>query len=169
MSPAVNAYAGIGSRQTPDHVLELMYYIAQKLGKMNVALRSGGAPGADYAFEAGCNAVNGPKEIFYAKDVTNAALGLAARFHPAWGACKSYYVKSLHARNCFQILGRELIHPCQAVICWTPDACISHSTRCKETGGTGTAISIAEHCFIPVHNLAIESHFIHWKKFVEEG
>ena len=46
-------YAGIGSRETPDHVLETMASAAQYLGKEGFTLRSGGAKGADTAFDQG--------------------------------------------------------------------------------------------------------------------
>lgn len=165
--PFANAYAGIGSRKTPDSILEVMYYIAQKLAQQGVILRSGGAIGADYAFEAGCNSVKGLKEIFHPNDIDNAALGLAARFHPAFNSC-SYYVKCLHGRNCYQIMGRDLKTIGNAVICWTPDGCISHNTRSKETGGTGTAISLAESVYVPIYNLALPEHLEIWKEFVKE-
>jgi predicted Rossmann fold nucleotide-binding protein DprA/Smf involved in DNA uptake len=46
-------YAGIGSRRTPSEILELMKEIGSKLEIEGWLLRSGGAPGADQAFEAG--------------------------------------------------------------------------------------------------------------------
>ena len=46
-------YAGVGGRETPAHVLNLMTRIAQGLAKVGGILRSGGARGADTAFEAG--------------------------------------------------------------------------------------------------------------------
>jgi len=46
-------YAGIGSRSTPAEVLGKMTSIAGKLCDLGYVLRSGGAPGADTAFEAG--------------------------------------------------------------------------------------------------------------------
>lgn len=46
-------YAGIGSRQTPDDILELMHRIGSTLAINGFTLRSGGAVGADTAFEQG--------------------------------------------------------------------------------------------------------------------
>ena len=61
-------YAGIGSRETPEGVLLKMEKIAFYLAhRYDATLRSGGAIGADIAFEAGCDSANGKKEIFYAK------------------------------------------------------------------------------------------------------
>ena len=47
------SYAGIGSRKTPPHVLAAMTQIAEALAERGYILRSGGAGGADSAFEKG--------------------------------------------------------------------------------------------------------------------
>lgn len=46
-------YAGIGSRKTPEPILEIMYYLARCLAHDNVCLVSGGADGADSALAEG--------------------------------------------------------------------------------------------------------------------
>ena len=46
-------YAGIGSRKTPPEILEAMTRIAAELERRDWILRSGGADGADLAFESG--------------------------------------------------------------------------------------------------------------------
>ena len=58
------AYAGIGSRETPAHVLEIMATVANEMATRGWTLRSRRADGADSAFEAGARSVNGPMEIF---------------------------------------------------------------------------------------------------------
>lgn len=134
------AYAGIGSRQTPPDVMHQMGTIAAWLASLGFTLRSGGAGGADTAFEI----QSLKKEIFRPHHTTPAALELAARFHPAWDRC-SDYAKRLHARNGFQVLGTDLVSPSAFVVCWTKDG--------KASGGTGQAIRIANHFGIPVFNL----------------
>ncbi|NYZ25158.1 hypothetical protein HND93_36125, partial [Azospirillum sp. ROY-1-1-2] len=57
-------YAGIGSRETPPAVLEVMAAVGERLAQLGWVLRSGGAVGADQAFERGCDRVGGRKEIF---------------------------------------------------------------------------------------------------------
>lgn len=139
-------YAGIGSRETPDHILDLMNSLAIELQSRGFTLRSGGAAGADTAFERGAGI---RKEIYRPEDASSAALSLAERFHPNWSRC-SYQAKLLHARNGYQVLGRDLNSPVRGVICWTKDG--------KASGGTGQAIRIAEYHRIPVFNLrAIEA------------
>jgi hypothetical protein len=146
-------YAGIGSRNTPVEIQKLMTKIAIFLSKKGYTLRSGGAKGADTAFEKGAEF----KEIFYANDADNASMIVAQTYHPAWNSC-SEYAKKLHARNAFQILGKPVfLKPVDFVICWTPDGCETHQTRKYETGGTGTAISIADANDIRVYNLANDS------------
>ncbi len=143
-------YAGIGSRNTPKETLHMMTNIATWLEKKGFILRSGGAKGADTAFEKGCST---NKEIFLANHATSQAELLVKRYHPNWNAC-SDYAKKLHARNAFQILGATLDDPVEFVICYTPDGCERHEHRTIETGGTGTAISLASNYNIPIYNLA---------------
>lgn len=151
-------YTGVGSRKTPSRILQLMTAIAQKMARYNYILRSGGAIGADSAFEAGAGI---RKAIFYAQDSTHEAEVLASQFHPAWNKC-SDFAKRLHGRNSFQVLGADLSTPSQYCICWTPDGCETHATREYVTGGTGTAISIADAYNVPVVNLANQYRLDEW-------
>ena len=154
-------YTGVGSRQTPQYVLELMTRIAMKCCRLGYTLRSGGADGADKAFEAGAGAM---KEIYLAHHSTPEAEALASKFHPAWNRCSSF-VRKLHGRNSFQVLGPALISPSTALVCWTPDGCISHAERTIKTGGTGTAISIANAYNVPIFNLQRADHYDIWMRW----
>ena len=147
-------YTGVGARKTPQDVLDLMSRIAFRLAQAGWKLRSGGAEGADLAFEVGSA---GRCEVFRAQDATDEAMAIAARFHPAWSRCGGY-VKRLHGRNAFQVLGRDLKTPSSFLLCWTPDGVIDHEHRTVTTGGTGTAISIASAYGVPVFNLARPDH-----------
>lgn len=165
MSNLILYYAGIGSRETPVGVMEYMKEIASILAKRGWVLRSGGAPGADQAFEAGCDEVNGQKEIYLPwkgfeknpsplyqhREWTEA---IASKYHPIWDGL-SQGMKKLHSRNVCQIMGRHIGAPkSKLVICWTPDGCESHEKRRSKTGGTGQAISIAsDYAKVPVVNL----------------
>ena len=51
-------YAGIGSRKTPNSILEEMTTLAKLLSNMGYTLNSGGAVGADTAFEQGADKKN---------------------------------------------------------------------------------------------------------------
>jgi len=145
----MKAYAGVGSRNTPQNILDIMTKTAIFLEKRGYTLRSGGAKGADTAFE---NGVKKLKEIYYANDATEQSLIIAERYHSHWHRLGSY-AKKLHGRNSFQILGKTLNSPVEFVICWTPDGCERHIDRKITTGGTGTAISIASSSKIKVYNL----------------
>jgi len=142
-------YTGVGSRKTPVSILKLMTRFAQCQYDQGYTLRSGGAKGADQAFERGAQ---GDADIFYANEATEEAMDLARRFHPGWDRL-SDYAKRLHGRNAFQVLGPRLNEPSEFLICWTPDGCITHQSRSWNTGGTGTAISIADKYEVPVLNL----------------
>lgn len=58
-------YTGIGSRKTPADVLELMKDIGEFMAVRGHTLRSGGADGADKAFEEGAHRVPGAKVEIY--------------------------------------------------------------------------------------------------------
>lgn len=147
-------YAGIGSRETPKDICDLMTKLADNLAKLGWILRSGGAKGADLAFERGSK----KKEIFYANDATPESLVLAEKYHPNWPAC-SEYARKLHARNGLILLGKNLDSPVELVICWTKDG--------KASGGTGQAIRIATSYEIPVFNLFIKEHLERVERFLK--
>lgn len=158
-------YAGIGSRETPQHILGIMHKIGKSFAEKGLLLRSGGAIGADTAFERGCDVVRGRKEIFYAtnnkgiivsEEIMQQALVLAGQIHPAWNRC-SDYAKRLHARNGMQILGRELNEPVDFVVCWTKDG--------GPTGGTGQAIRLAMSRDIKIYNLYFDNHLQELREF----
>lgn len=139
-------YAGIGSRETPEHTLNLMSQMASYLANKGYTLRSGGADGADIAFENGCDKVNGLKEIYLPWGKFNGsnsnlivkdkkAFELAEMYHPYWHNL-SQGAKKLQARNCHQVLGNDLKTPSKFIICYTKDG--------KRKGGTGQALRIAE-------------------------
>lgn len=114
-----------------------------------ITLRSGGAKGADHAFEAGCDFAQGPKEIFRTEDATSESMKHAAKFHPNW-SWLSPIAKKLQARNSMIILGWNLDDPVETVICWTPKG--------TKIGGTAQGIRIAEHYGIPVANLGDDAY-----------
>ena len=164
----MRAYAGIGSRRTPEPVLQLLTALASQLAQHGHVLRSGHAPGADQAFEHGAGA---RAEVYlpwpsFESSVRSAAdyvqsqpspeaVQMAAAHHPAWERL-GRGARSLHARNCHQILGRDLQDPVSFVVCWTPDGATTNPG--PSTGGTGQALRIAAAHAIPVFNLARPEH-----------
>lgn len=167
-------YAGIGSREIPQDIADIMEELGYVLGKKGYILRSGGSPGADTAFELGAIRGKGKFEIFLpwegfrkregegyinAESLPNynQAKKIANNYHPDFNGlfiCS----KKLIIRDTYQVLGTDLNTPCRFVICWTPDACVSAAMRSDETGGTGQAIAIAADKSIPIYNIRIESH-----------
>ena len=136
-------YSGIGSRETPLHICNVMTQIAAKLCQEGWCLRSGGAIRADKAFEGGAG---NNKEILRPNDATVEALEMASQIHPAWDKLNEYKRK-LHARNIQIVLGIHLDVPVKFVICWTEDAEI--------VGGTGQALRLVNKLpDIEVRNLA---------------
>lgn len=148
-------YTGVGSRETPEHIQQLMFQCAKSLTGLGYTLRSGGAEGADTAFESGSDL----KEIylpwagFNNRHMMNdseivleniEAMEIAATHHPAWERCSQGAMK-MHTRNVHQILGKDLRSPSEFLLCWTPNG--------ATTGGTGQAIRLAEYYEVPIFNL----------------
>lgn len=154
-------YAGIGARNTPEDVLERMTKLARILEALGYVLRSGGAEGADKAFEKPIKDRVHRKEIFLASDSlplwTNVFTDM---FHPNPKALKEYPRKLMN-RNALQILGRDGNTPADFVVCWTKDG--------KASGGTGHALRIAKYFDIPVFNFYSEAEIDRLKQLIREG
>lgn len=145
-------YTGIGSRSTPIPVLRKMFALAKQMAKNGYILRSGGAEGADLAFEWGCDKVGGAKEIYLPwqgfnesdsdlHDVSSDAMYIASTIHPAWNKL-SQGAQRLHGRNVYQVLGLGLNFKSEALYVWTPNS--------VPVGGSRTAIILAERYGIPI-------------------
>lgn len=152
-------YTGVGSRSTPEDIMYIIGKLAKKLANNGWIVRSGGAIGADRAFEAGAISVGGGRMIYYPQDANAASMDMASKVHPAWNKC-SDYVKKLHARNCFQVLGIDLNTPSSFLVCWTPGG--------ADVGGTRTAIVIARNNNIEVINLGIKHQLDRIVKYIED-
>lgn len=177
------AYAGIGSRRTPDDVLLLIEACAARLCAAGWTMRSGAAEGADTAFENGCMGVElkrCPRTEVYlpwpnfnghgtaALDrATEAAFPIAAKYHPVWFRLRPG-ARRLHARNVHQILGRDLNDPVLMVVCWTPDGTLDGEG--PDSGGTGMALRIVrgEAPDAVVFNLARPEHRTRIERFVDK-
>lgn len=157
-------YAGIGSRETPEDICILMGEIASYLEERGWILRSGGADGADLAFENGVkdksNSViflpwkgfNKSESRFYLdniwEEVLDRAKAVAEQFHPRWNRL-SRSAKLLMTRNSLQIFGSfDPEARTKFIVCWTKDG--------KASGGTGQALRIADAQHIPILNLYYE-------------
>lgn len=176
------AYAGIGSRRTPDRALDLIEECAERLCTVGWTLRSGGAGGADTAFENGCMRRlllarcpraeiylpwpnfngHGPGTLDRASDE---AFRIAAKYHPRWPLLKPS-VRRLLARDVHQVLGRDLDDPVKMVVCWTPDGTLDGQG--PDSGGTGMALRVArgEVPGVAVFNLARPEHWTRIEGFV---
>lgn len=159
------AYAGIGSRETPDEILTTMRAVAARLKGDGWMLRSGGAPGADTAFEGGATVFGDYSQVeiylpwsgfehrldqqVKRTHPQREAFAIAEQFHPAWERL-SQGARSLHARNVHQVLGYDVTHPVLAkfILCWTEGG--------SGRGGTGQALRIARHYQVPIFDLALD-------------
>ncbi|QHZ59856.1 DprA-like DNA recombination-mediator protein [Alteromonas phage vB_AmeM_PT11-V22] len=161
-----NYYTGIGSRQTPAHILGRMTKYAGFLSEIDWVLRSGGAEGADRAFERGvllgksCDiyipwkgfAKHSDNPIISSVfDTWEEAQSIASEIHPAWDKC-SRGTKALHARNVYQVLGSDLKTPSKLIIFYAKE------TQSGVSGGTRTAVELARKNGIPCINMYLEGY-----------
>ncbi len=177
--PRPLAYAGVGSRATPPEVLAGMSDVARLLGDAGFALSTGGAHGADKAFEAGALRTDAPVTVHapwpgyngYRPgrdpesdiDVVHPKSGdavrgrsflhLARKHHPAWDRCRRG-ARALFLRNVSILAGAldddGAVLPVRAVIAWNP----SGRAHGREAGGTGHTLRVAAGLGIPVVNLS---------------
>lgn len=124
-------------------------------------LRSGGAKGADQAFEAGASGkadIYLPWPGFESKQIgkltrpTKLAYRIASDHHPVWFRLQAG-VRALLARDVHQVLGDDCRSPSEFIVCWTPDGATTSEETSISTGGTGLAIRVADTYRIPVWNL----------------
>ena len=179
-------YTGIGSRKTPDNINKIMTELSVILDHDGWDLRSGGASGADSAFQKGTNRYDNiflPWKGFNGKSgtlVTDGHIISEAMYiihrnsiHEEWDrminspSCMA--AVKLHTRNVFQILGEDLKTPSKMVVCWTPDGATGFSDSNKITGGTRTGIRLAEVYNIPVFNLKREDHLDRILDFIDKN
>lgn len=152
-------YTGIGSRETPQEYLDMFERMGIWLGLRGGILRSGGANGADSAFERGVDRLKevhpelSKKEIYLPwkgfnnnnsplYTIDHNAIVIAQNIHPNWDKLSSS-VKKLMARNTYQIIGLDNTLS-DFVVCYTPNG--------DKIGGTSQAIRLAEQYDIPIFN-----------------
>lgn len=188
ISPSHKYYTGIGSRETPTDILELMSKIAYKLAQQGWYGRSGSAGGADLAFEAGFmkasqdgtslggftgylpwDGFNGHQEDQFhsLRGNCKAAAIIAEETHPAWERC-SRGVRSLHTRNVYQVLGNDLNTPSNLCLFYAQP--IGKSGQVK--GGTNTAVKICieEHtCCDNLYDIITYNKYLEWANAVDNN
>lgn len=155
---------GIGTRKTNSQAFAMLYKIARRMAHHGWKLRSGGALGADTAWEKGFEGFDA-KEIFLSRGTSldiakNAACGrisdygdiwldaedIASRLHARWDYLDPTS-QALHTRNVFQILGMDLNTKTDVVAAYAPP--FGASVK----GGTATAYNLARAKGIPTFNL----------------
>lgn len=176
----------VGSRETPEDILRFMEEVGYFLAAKGIQISEGGAPGADERFHRGVekywkdagyfphlsrriiprdgfnnhHAWHG--EHIYTLDRiehTDLAMKIAEFIHPAWDKC-SDFAKLLHSRNCYQVLGTDLLTPSILLFCWAKTS--GNSIK----GGTRTAWEIAKNFDIPCVNFIDPENVLRMKKLM---
>lgn len=185
-------YAGVGSRETPEHILKFIEEVAYWLAGRGYTGRSGSAAGTDSAFEQGFNhyeEINGmsDKATFEAylpwRDFSgklegrihivtpelpnyNEAFNIASTIHPAWNRL-SRGAKALHTRNVYQVLGLDLNTPSNVLFCYAQPTYNKHKELTGVKGGTNTAVQLAMKHNIPIYNFYLQEDIDKVKSMME--
>ena len=158
--------AMVGSRQTPISIQEELIKIAKWCAENKTWLRSGKADGADRCAAIGAQEyciqylpwasfnqdfISRAHDFILPEKLTDYHHQLINKYHPAPDKL-SRGAYRLMARNCYQVLGKDLNQPVDAVVCW----CEEHYGPDGQTvwsGGTGFALRLASDMGIPVINM----------------
>ena len=166
-------FAGIGSRKTPQHILDLMFWIGYLKAQKQEACATGACIGPDQAFANGTIYGGGVVHLYLPwysyeqvwvnslprnqititvlRDSDIEANNSVNQFHPTPEKL-SQGMRKLHARN--YLILNQINRP---VICYTEGG--------RVQGGTGQGIRIAQHLGKIIHNLGdknILDQYTHW-------
>ncbi len=179
-------YAGIGSRKLPEAAEKLCIEYAYKLGVLGYVLRSGGADGADDAFETTCIYNGSEADIFLPRagfnGITDERVAAVNYILPdsdqmitsrqimketgiiPWWDRMDQSSKEFHSRNVNQVMGRyDSDEPVvDLVVYYAP-----HENG-QPKGGTRTAVMLAKTLDKPVFNLMFEEDIKRLDTFIEE-
>lgn len=155
---------GIGTRKINKPAFNMLFQIARRMAHQGWELRSGGAIGADTAWEQGWLGFD-RKEIYVVKgttcdiakyatcghisdygDIWFEAEDIASKLHPRWENLGEY-AQAMHTRNVFQVLGLDLKSKSDVVAAYAPPD--GQSVK----GGTASAFNLARAKGIPAFNL----------------
>ena len=178
---------GVGSRETPREILEVMRRVCKKMVLQGYILRSGGADGADtycaygwgdawsedpevhdaeiYIPWNGFNELRtGQKNVVLVQDgkIIQQAHKILKEVHPAFDKLTRGPL-ALHTRNCFQVLGADLNTKSSIVLAYAKT-----DSKGNPMGGTATAINIAKREGIVVRNLYLEADLEKAIKYLEK-
>lgn len=149
-------YAGIGSRKTPQDILNEMTEVAKYLDStsgytLNTGTTfKGREEGADKAFSDGTK----NKNLFSPDNIktTDREYSIAKEIHPNWNALinKGIGGAQLMARNTNQVFGKNLDTPVDFVLFYAKES----NNPLRPEGGTGQAVEMARRKGIPTINMA---------------
>lgn len=159
-------FTGVGSRNTPPEIIDVMVQIGFHLSNRYYTFRSGDADGSDRAFYKGFLQAGGNMEIYlpwngfngsFEDDVFintpkldnyDKATEILKEVLPYYDNLKDSH-RSLHTRNVYQVLGRRLNEP--------SDLCVYYAEPTGKNGhvkgGTNTAVQLCKLYDVPSFNL----------------
>jgi hypothetical protein len=169
-------YAGIGSRETPSQVLEQMKKVGSFLAQRGYVLRSGGAKGADSAFERGCDEARGMKQIWQPSQSYFPLHEWATE--KASSVCWEFPLEKMKAltislitRNMYQVYGDSeefsKTTPVDFLVYWSEGNPLEEGA---DSGGTRYAVRVAHQAGIKTYNLRTQKEeFASFLRTIKEG
>lgn len=186
-------YTGIGSRNTPESMKDIITRIAQHLHRKGHILRSGHADGPDLWFEHGADDLNSEIYLPWPRfGADNTVIGNPICFEDKWVRNFRYLIErdlvtrrgsspeddsrnpnaKLFGRNYAQIMGlhdpsisatKQDMQKSNFVLCYCP------IVDNKPVGGTGLTIKIAQYCGVPIYNLFLRSERERIERIISKG
>ena len=165
-------YTGIGSRDVTEEEFNTMSHLARTFANCDWTLRSGGAQGADSAFELGCAEENGHAEIYipwkgFGKKFENNNCKRYIPSYEKFNVAKDYLIEEgiipwfermkqgaqkLHGRNYYQCKGLCVDSSIMVY-------CADDEKNGVPKGGTRTAILLAISLDIPTYNIRVKEQY----------
>lgn len=172
-------WTGIGSREVPAHITLMLQKVARYMSDNGHTLRSGGAAGSDTIFQKevdpeltqiwipwkGFNKVckDGNHVV-----ISDKSFNIARDFYLdtgiiPWFDRMKQGAQKLHARNYFQVVGKEGLGEPKSEVC----IYYAEMNGDEPKGGTRSAVMVARHFGIPCYNLGISSDLDKLDKYLD--
>jgi len=162
-------WTGVGSREVPPKFALYMQSIAIRMSNAGYTLRSGGAGGSDTIFQKEVDPdltqIWIPWKGFnkFCKDgnhivISDKSFNIAREFYLdtgiiPWFDRMKQGAQKLHARNYFQVVGKEGLGEPKSEVC----IYYAEMNGNEPKGGTRSAVMVARYFGIPCYNLGISS------------
>lgn len=162
-------WTGVGSRKVPESVIPIMKSIAHSMSEAGYTLRSGSAAGSDTIFQKAVDPTltqiwipwKGFKKLCKGGNyilISEKSFKVARDFYLSTGIIPWFDrmgqgAQRLHARNYFQVVGKEALGEPRSEVC----IYYAEMSGDEPKGGTRSSVLTARYFGIPCYNLGVAS------------